>query len=213
MKTKKLAIGVSGSGSTFEAIVVAAQEGTLDLGVSFVFADRDCKALARANKLGIDTVVRGEDESMDDFHVRVTALLDEQKIDIVALAGYLRFFPVSEEDSYIVVNSHPAAIPYFGGKGMYGIHVHEAVHRWLDDTDWVHPYTYATVHMVTKAIDDGAILGIKRLRITKDMGPVDIAEYLLPSEHENYIQVLKEITVGRQVQKHYPVAFERLIIS
>lgn len=190
---------------------MASKGGALNLEILFVFADRDCKALSRAKQLGIRAVVREEVESIDDFHSRVAAMLVEQSADIVALAGYLRFFPVSEEDSYIVINSHPGAIPYFGGKGMYGIYVHEAVHRWLIATDWVHPYTYATVHVVTPEIDNGTILGIKRQRITKDMSPTDIAGRLLPVEHENYIQVLSELSRGQQNQSSYPTEFLELV--
>jgi phosphoribosylglycinamide formyltransferase-1 len=179
-KNKKIAIGVSGSGTTFEAIANAIGKGDLELDLVFLFADRDCSAI---NKL---------------------------EIDVVALAGYLRRFPVTAGDPYIVLNSHPGAIPYFGGKGMYGSHVHEAVLAWINKTEWVHPYTYSTVHIATAVYDQGQKLGIVPLHVEKSWNAKDIAEHLLPLEHQNYVEVLKQLSKDNLEAKHYPEDFVSL---
>lgn len=211
---KRLAIGVSGGGTTFEAITKAIQNGDIDMELTFVFADRECGALKKAEKLSVKAIVRNEDESINDFHERILSEIEKQKIDVIALAGYLRNFPVTNTDNFMVINSHPAAIPYFGGKGMYGSYVHEAVYDWMIRTGWAHPYTYSTVHVATEDYDEGEKLGIVPLKVEKSDTPESIAAKLLPLEHENYIQVLKGIAEDKIVAKEYPQDYlDKIVFS
>lgn len=205
---KRLAIGVSGGGTTFEAITKAVQKGEVQMDLAFVFADRDCGALEKAKKLGVRAIVRDKDEAINDFHERIVTELKTQKVDVVALAGYLRNFPVTKDDNFMVINSHPGAIPHFGGKGMYGAHVHEAVYNWIVKTNRTHPYTYSTVHAATEEYDKGAKLGIVQLKIEESDTPDSIAAKLLPLEHQNYIQVLKDIAEGKIEPRSYPEDFD-----
>lgn len=92
----KLAIGVSGGGTTFEAIAKAIKSNKIKLNLAFVFSDRDCGALEKAQKLGIKFVKRRSQESIHDFHSRIIKQLEREKVDFVALAGYLRLFFTNE---------------------------------------------------------------------------------------------------------------------
>lgn len=191
---KRLAVGASGGGTTFEAILSAVEKGDLDMEIACLFCDRVCGAEERAKKHGIRIVERKKDEDISSFHTRVTEELRKERVDVVALAGYLRLFPVKEEDSYLVLNSHPAAIPYFGGEGMWGLYVHEAVLKWARDTNFKYPYTFSTVHIASSEYDKGPVLGIEKCRIEESDTKETLAERLLPLEHKNYVNVLKKVS-------------------
>lgn len=206
-KKKRLAVGASGSGTTFEAIARAQESGELDLVIDFLFVDRNCQSTERAEKLGIKVVQRQPNENLSKFHERITGLLREKMIDYVALAGYLRLFPVTNNDPYLVLNSHPAAIPYFGGPGMWGHFVHEAVVAWAKKTNYAYPYTFSTIHIATCDYDRGPILGIRECEIRRGETPEEIAGRLLPMEHKNYVEVLKNLSEGQKKIKEYPREF------
>jgi phosphoribosylglycinamide formyltransferase-1 len=209
---KRLAIGVSGSGTTFQAIAKAINTGELNLKISFIFADRDCGAIEKAKNLGTKVVQRGDDELLNNFHERIVGLLAKDKVDIVALAGYLRLFPIGEHDSYIVLNSHPAAIPYFGGEGMWGHFVHEAVLNWAIKTNREYPYTFSTVHIATAEYDRGPVLGIRECPILEGDTIDSLAKRLLPIEHQNYIEVLANIIDNKVMKVEYPKEFIDLVV-
>lgn len=192
----KIAIGVSGSGTTMEAIAKAIISGELDLDLAFVFADRECRATEKAKKLSTCVVQKKASESTTEFHKRVVAKAGKEKVDIIVLAGYLKLFPVLRSDTYIVINSHPAAIPEFGGVGFWGIRAHETVLNFARATNFRHPYTYSTIHVASAEYDKGDILGIVQMEIKPTDTPEFIAARLLPLEHQNYIQVLKRLSLG-----------------
>lgn len=196
-KHYKLAIGVSGSGTTFEAIAKAIENSELPMEIVFLFADRECFAMERAKKFDIRTVMRKPDEKRADFHRRVIGELKKEKVDLVALCGYLQFFPVTKNDPYIVLNSHPGAIPEFGGSGMYGQKVHEAVIQFTKATNYRHPYTYSTIRIASAEYDKGPIVGLKQLEIKKNDTAESLAKRLLPLEHQNYIEVLQKFSEGK----------------
>lgn len=207
---KRLAIGVSGSGTTYAAIARAIKKGELNLELAFVFADRNCMALEKAKLLGTNIVQRKEGEELNTFHERILKLLSEKKVDIVALAGYLRLFPVSGDDPYLVINSHPAAIPYFGGEGMWGHFVHEAVLAWAQKTGYSFPYTFSTIHVASTEYDRGAVLGVESCPIGKTDSAETLAARLLPLEHQNYIRVLRGLSKGEKIRGDFPVAFKKM---
>lgn len=193
----KVAIGVSGGGTTMEAIIKAAKSGAIDTEINFVFADRECGATDKSQLLGIKVVQKTTKQTIDEFHNQVAARAKDEGIDVVVLAGYLRLFPVTKADPYLVINSHPAAIPEFGGTGFWGIRVHDLVLEFAHATNFRHPYTYSTVHVASAEYDNGDILGIKQMEITEADTPETIAERLLPLEHQNYIEVLGRLSTGQ----------------
>lgn len=192
----KLAVGVSGTGTTFEAIHSAIKSDRIALDLVLVFADRECLGLEKAKKFGSKTVLRQPKESITDFHRRVIAELNKLGVDVVTLAGYLRLFPITNEDSFLVLNSHPAATPEFGGTGFWGIRVHETVLKFAHATNFRHPYTYSTIHIATAEYDMGQPIGQKKLEILKTDTPETLAKRLLPIEHQNYTEVLERFSRG-----------------
>lgn len=206
-----LAIGVSGSGTTFEAIAREVKSGNLNMNLAFLFADRDCLAIKKAKKLGIRVVCREKSEDINKFHQRIIRNLINNKIEFVVLAGYLRLFPITDTDSFLVLNSHPAAIPYFGGDGMWGIKVHEAVISWAKKTNYRYPYTFSTVHIATAKYDRGPAVGIKSLKISTSDTAESLAKRLLPIEHKNYIEVLEKLSENIIDYPEYPKEFLPLI--
>lgn len=207
MQKYNLAIGVSGSGTTFEAIVKAVKAGKIKMEISFLFADRECGAIDKAKKLGIRVIRRKKSEGISVFHSRIVRELAARKCDFVALAGYLRLLPIANEDPFLVLNSHPAAIPYFGGKGMWGHFVHEAVVSWAKKTRFKHPYTFSTIHIASAEYDRGPVIGIKSCRISKEETPETLAKKLLPIEHQNYIEVLSKLSNDLVEYSNYPKEF------
>jgi phosphoribosylglycinamide formyltransferase-1 len=142
-----------------------------------------------------------------DFHKRIIARIKKENIDIIILAGYLRLFPVTSKDKFLTINSHPAAIPYFGGPGMWGHHVHEAVLNWAKETKYEYPYTFSTIHVASDKYDEGQVLGIKKLRIENDDTAETLSSRLLPLEHQNYVEVLQILTEGKLPKTEYPKEF------
>ena len=122
----------------------------------------------------------------------MTALVDA-KIDFIILAGYLKLIgkQIVERYSNKIINIHPALLPSFGGKGMYGRHVHEAVYnRGVKISG-------ATVHLVNTEYDAGPIVLQKVVPIDDVVSPEEIAARVLKIEHEIFPQAVKLLVEGR----------------
>ena len=173
----------SGSGSNFEALAEYESPGRLWRVVGLVSNRGDAGAIGRARRLGIPATVvptRGRDE---DRLVQATlAALDALRADVVCLAGYLRLLPASVVDRFRgrILNIHPALLPKFGGRGMYGIRVHEAVLAAAEKT------TGVTVHHVSEEYDRGPVLIQKELVVRGDDTPHSLASRVLREEHRLY---------------------------
>jgi len=160
----QVAVLISGKGSTLEAILKDQKRGTL-YEVSLVLADRPCEGLRHAEKEGIRTVVLSRDPDLS------RKILDEvSSFDLVVLAGFLSILegPVLTEMSNRIINLHPSLLPKFGGKGMYGMKVHEKV------LESKLPISGCTVHYVSEVVDGGSILlqrivGIKECLTSEDV--------------------------------------------
>jgi formyltetrahydrofolate-dependent phosphoribosylglycinamide formyltransferase len=150
----RLAVFASGGGSNVQALIDHFNQGNRDTArVCLVLSDRaEVGALTRATRAGIACAVipvsgRDEDEVANAMHEQ----LEHARIDLVALAGYLKLIPPAVVRTYRhrMVNIHPALLPAFGGKGMYGLRVHRAV---LESGCFV---TGVTVHQVDERYDEG----------------------------------------------------------
>ncbi len=152
----KIAVCVSGGGTNLQAIIDAAARGEIPHGeLALVVASKPgVFALERAAKAGIPAVVVSRKEVGDRFEELVQAALDEYKIDMIVLAGFMTIFSAdfTERWSDRIINVHPALIPSFCGKGYYGLRVHEEALRYGVKV------TGATVHLVNSVVDGGRIL-------------------------------------------------------
>lgn len=174
-----IAIFVSGSGSNCENIIQYFQHNK-QVHIALVVSNRsDAYALVRAKKLNVPTAVLPK----ADFNNKdkVLKLMADYRIDFIVLAGFLLMIPDWLISVYQrrMINLHPALLPKFGGMGMYGHHVHEAVRK-ANETE-----TGMTVHWVSTVCDGGEIIAQFRTPITPGDTPGDIAgkEHILEMEH------------------------------
>ena len=183
----KLAVFASGGGSNCENIIKYFK-GSDKVGVALVVANKaGIPALEKAERLGVPTRVLPKAElNREDI---VMPLMREYSIDFIVLAGFLLVIPdflIHEYDRRII-NLHPALLPKFGGMGMYGHHVHEAV-KAAGETE-----TGMTVHWVSGKVDGGEIIAQFRTPISPADTPEDIAakEHILEMEH--FPQVIEDV--------------------
>ncbi|MCU7501205.1 MAG: phosphoribosylglycinamide formyltransferase, partial [Ignavibacteria bacterium] len=127
----KIAVFVSGRGSNLQAILDAKQSGALNVEVAAVFTDRpESGAVEKAKQNSIPVwFLSKEKKSGSVTNEELAGFLKELKVELVVLAGFLKLVPEAVIDIFEnkVINIHPALLPSFGGKGMYGMNVHRAV--------------------------------------------------------------------------------------
>lgn len=168
------------------ALVRACQTGSVPASVSFVVAaSESAPAVETARSLGVDVEIVPNDQPD-----RLVSVLG--KVDWVCLAGYLRLLPVAvlQDHPSRVLNIHPALLPKFGGKGMYGINVHRAVIE-AGETE-----SGCTVHYVSEQYDEGATIMQARCPVLPDDTPETLAARVLPLEHATYAEALRRLIDG-----------------
>ncbi|MEO8140379.1 MAG: phosphoribosylglycinamide formyltransferase [Gemmatimonadota bacterium] len=172
----RVAVCVSGRGSNLVALLDALS-GSSRARVVLVLSNRaDAPALDRARERGIEAQAFTDHRDASEWVAR----LEEQQVDLVVLAGYLKLVPADVIKAYRnrILNIHPALLPEFGGPGMYGHHVHEAV---LARGATV---SGATVHLVDEQYDRGAILAQARVPVLPDDTAETLAARVLRAEHQ-----------------------------
>ena len=169
----KIAVFISGSGTNLQSLLDAEAEGFFKSEIALVVSNRrDAYGLVRAKEAGKATFVEEDGDLM--------AVLEENEIDFIVLAGYLKILGKDLLTRYAgrIINIHPALLPKYGGKGMYGLHVHEAVFAHGEKRSG------ATVHYVTETVDGGAILLQSSVDIEKLTSPEAIQQTVLVLEHQ-----------------------------
>lgn len=187
MSKVNIAIFVSGSGSNCENLI-RYFEGSDRVSTPLVISNRaDAYALVRANKLGVPSVVVTKPE-LNDPDVMLP-LLRKYDIQFIVLAGFLPLIPdfLIEAFPRKIVNLHPALLPKYGGKGMWGHHVHEAV-KAAGETE-----TGVTVHWVTPVCDAGEIIAQFRVALSPEDTVDDIAEKEHQLEMQHFPKVVEEV--------------------
>ena len=187
MKKVNIAIFVSGSGTNCENLI-RYFEGSDRVNCALVVSNKaDALALDRATRLGVPTAVTPKAQ-LNDPQVMLP-LLSEHHIDFIVLAGFLPLVPDFLIDAFPrrIVNLHPALLPKYGGKGMWGHHVHEAV-KAAGETE-----TGMTVHWVTPVCDGGEIIAQYRCALNPDDTVDDIAEKEHLLEMEYFPKVVEQV--------------------
>src|SRR5688500_18722363 len=190
----RIAVLASGGGSNLQAIVdhLASRGGERTADVVLVASDRPgAGALERAKRAGIQAAVLRSARSPDGCDP--LELFRQQRVDFVALAGFLRLVPkeILSEYPSRVLNVHPALLPSFGGPGMYGERVHRAV---LQSGARV---SGATVHYVDDEYDRGAILAQWPVPVLADDTIQSLANRVLKVEHVLYPRVIDAVASGK----------------
>lgn len=167
----RVAVLVSGGGTNLQAIIDAVKDGTItntEL-VAVISNNANAYALTRARKNGIEALCISPKDYADraDFHKALLEKINELKVDLIVLAGYLVKIPeeMVHQYSHRIINIHPSLIPSFCGVGYYGLHVHEAV---LEKGVKV---TGATVHYVDEGMDTGEIIAQKPVMVEEGDTP------------------------------------------
>ena len=167
----RVAVLVSGGGTNLQAIIDAVKDGTItntEL-VAVISNNANAYALTRARKNGIEALCISPKDYADraDFHKALLEKINELKVDLIVLAGYLVEIPeeMVHQYSHRIINIHPSLIPSFCGVGYYGLHVHEAV---LEKGVKV---TGATVHYVDEGMDTGEIIAQKPVMVEEGDTP------------------------------------------
>ena len=179
---KKIVIFASGTGSNFVAIYNQIEKGYINGDIVLLISNRlNCTAVDFAKKHNISTAIINKDV-INDRTKHQEFLFDKiisVKADLIVLAGYLKMIPEKVILKYKnrILNIHPSLLPKFGGKGYYGMKVHQAV---IDSKEL---FTGATVHFVNAKYDDGPILFQKKIKIEND-DTISISEKVLKIEHE-----------------------------
>ncbi len=187
MEKVNIAIFVSGSGTNCENLIRCFKDSERVRCALVVSNKPDAYALVRATNLGVPTAVAPKAQLNDaDF---MMPLLRQYGIDFIVLAGFLPLVPDFLIDAYPrrIVNIHPALLPKYGGKGMWGHHVHEAV-KAAGEAE-----TGMTVHWVTPVCDGGEIIAQYRCALSPDDTVDDIAEKEHQLEMKYFPQVVKQV--------------------
>lgn len=188
MKQINMAIFASGSGSNCENIIRYFRNSPL-VNVSLVVSNKpDAYVLERAKQLGVPSIVVTKTE-LNDASVMLKLL---KNADFIVLAGFLPLIPdyLIEAFPHRIVNIHPALLPKYGGKGMWGHHVHEAVKASGDTV------TGMTVHFVTPVCDAGEIIAQFSVAVSPNDSVEDIAAKEHNLEMEHFPKVLEEIILN-----------------
>lgn len=196
----KLRVGVlaSGGGTNLQAIMDACACGRADAQVVVVISDVECGALERARRAGIaEHWLNRHDKqrfpTREDFDRAVLERLQAHHVELVCLAGYLRIMTPELVNAYAgrMMNIHPALLPSFGGKGMWGHHVHQAV------LDYGCKISGCSVHFVWLEPDAGPVILQRAVPVDEDDTPETLAARILPHEHELYSQAIQLFAEGR----------------
>ncbi len=197
----RIAVLASGSGSNFQAIVDKIASGKLNARVMVLICNnRNAFVLERARQAGIRAEHWSETlaGSRPEFVKGLLRMFKESKVELIVLAGYLKLLPeeVVHEYSNRILNIHPALLPKFGGQGMYGIFVHEAVIA-AKETE-----SGATVHFVDTEYDRGPIFLQRSVPVHPGDTPEALRERVLLAEHELLPEAIAKFAAERRAVTH-----------
>lgn len=182
-----IAVFVSGNGTNCENIIKYFQDDN-NINISLVISNRqDAYALKRAAKYGVTCKVLSKSE-INDEHI-ILPILQKFSIDFIVLAGFMLIVPEFIINKYYnkVINIHPSLLPKFGGKGMYGHHVHEAV-KAAGETE-----TGITIHFVNNICDGGEIIAQFKINLTQHDSVEDIESKIHLLEQKHFPNVIKDV--------------------
>ena len=189
-----LAVLASGSGTTLQNLLDRIATKSLDARINVVIASRpDILALDRAAKVAIPAhiIPRKSFASPEEFSAPIFKLIDESGIDLICLAGWLCMLKIPPRYQNRVMNIHPALLPSFGGAGMYGQRVHEAV--------LAHgcKISGCTVHFVDEKYDNGPIILQRACPVLENDTPESLAHRVFEEEKIAYPQAIRLFAQGR----------------
>ena len=184
----KIAVLVSGGGTNLQEIIDNIENKRLNCKIEYIIADRDCYSLERGRKYNIKSVLLDKKEYGKKLSNEINKVL-ENKVDLIVLAGYLSIIDkdfISDWNNKII-NIHPSLLPKYGGKGMYGMNVHEAVIANKENKSG------CTVHFVDVDIDTGKILLQRKVDVSNNETPESLQKKVLKEEHQLLIEAIEKV--------------------
>jgi phosphoribosylglycinamide formyltransferase-1 len=185
-----LCVFASGSGSNLKAIIKASISGRIKSGVSLVISNNSGSgALKTAAKYNIPYLHLSQKlfTTQKEFTAEILKTLKKHKVNFILLAGYMKMLDpvIIKKFKNRIINIHPALLPKYGGKGMFGIHVHEAV------IEAHEKMTGATVHFVNEVYDSGAVILQKQVKVKPTDDALGLQKRVLRAEHKLYSEAIK----------------------
>ncbi len=184
---KRIVIFASGSGTNAENIIQYFQERPIAKVVQVLSNKKDAKVLDRSKNLSVPAFSFGKEAFLDTD--QVLDLVAATSPDLIVLAGFLWKVPQKFIDAFSnrIVNIHPALLPDYGGKGMYGMHVHKAVIGNKEVESGI------TIHYVNEHYDEGAIIFQARTSIDDSDTPETLAQKIHSLEYEHFPRVIEKL--------------------
>lgn len=195
---KKLAVLISGNGSNLQAIINSTKNGILN-GIAEIVVvisnNPEAYGLERAKNEGIKNIAL-DSKSMDPekYNEELYKTIKESGADLICLAGYLKKVPekIVKEYKNRILNIHPALLPKYGGKGMYGHHVHEAVVKNKEKKSG------ATVHFADENYDTGSIVLQQEVALEGGENHEEVARKVLLIEHDIFPKAIKKVIEDKE---------------
>jgi phosphoribosylglycinamide formyltransferase 1 len=189
MPTKfTVVVCASGGGGNFQALINARR--LLDVDISLLITDRECGAIARAVNNDIPHKLLDGTKEKHQFHLALDSAIP-LNTDLIVLAGFMPIIPkfICDKWQGKIINSHPSLLPKFGGKGMYGVKVQEAVMRAKEKL------AGCTVHYVNEEVDTGAIILQKSIEIDYNETPWQLGGRIFKEENKLLVDAVRLITL------------------
>lgn len=188
-------VGAKGRGSNLMAVHAGIQSGDIPAVIAVVVGtDESAPALERARDAGLETgVVRAKGRPDDAYADELVSVLRQHEVGGIVLAGYLRRLPDAVVDNWKhkIVNIHPALLPSFGGKGMYGQHVHAAVLAYGAKVSG------CTAHLVDNDYDTGPVVLQRCVPVLDNDTPETLSARVLSVEHPTLVEAVALMAAGR----------------
>ena len=183
---KKIVVFASGSGTNAENIIKYFAQTEIAKVVSVFTNNADAKVIERAKNHQIPVEIFSKNELLER---NVLQKIQEIDPDLIVLAGFLLKFPENIIEKYPnkIINIHPALLPNYGGKGMYGMHIHRAIVNNKEKE------TGISIHYVNENYDEGGIIFQKNVALTEDDTPETVAEKIHELEQKYFPEIIQAV--------------------
>lgn len=204
-----IAVFASGRGTNFKAVLEKIESGEiLNADITVVISNNSTAGaldIARSHSIPAIHCSRAQHGSDEEFTARLRFLLSEHDVNFIILAGYMKMIPqeIVRQFRHRILNVHPALLPAFGGDGMYGHHVHEAV------ISYGAKISGATVHLVDEEYDHGPVVLQECIAVDDTDSPDSLAEKVLKIEHRLLPEAVRLFSEGRILVRDRQVIINR----
>jgi phosphoribosylglycinamide formyltransferase-1 len=190
--TKNIALFVSGTGSNARKIIEYFQDKERVSCPLLISNKASAPALKMAEAHGLETMVLQRSDFYDSENI--LTVLEKYDIHLLVLAGFLWLIPPYLVEAYpnAIINIHPALLPKYGGKGMYGMHVHRAVKAAGESESGI------TIHYVNEHYDEGHVIFQATCPLKPEDSPEQIAQRVLQLEHQHFAPVIERLLLGKE---------------